>query len=220
MGLIRSSRRFGRRTERQLHMALAGVIFVVVGVMCAGVAWISSDPLVLPRSAAFLLVKADGGDFRQSSDVVRQESSYDCGPAALVNFLRALGADPIPGSDSIEVLAGTTPVGTKLSGLAEAAYEVLGFAPTLERFDPAEIGAGVLPLIAWFDQTHFVVVESQERNGRFTIVDPLLGRYVLSQEALSRRWTGEALWVPPHSVLGVQGSPATNLVISFPSTSS
>ncbi len=166
--------------------------------MSIGVGWISSDPLVLSRSVAFVKVKAEGGDFRPALDVIRQQSINDCGPAALANFLRAFGANPIPTADSIAVLAGTTPLGTKLRGLADAAHEVLGFMPTIERLRPTDIRAGDLPLIAWFDQEHFVVIESQEADGRFAIVDPLLGRYVLSRDALARHWTGEALWVPPY----------------------
>ena len=151
---------------------------------------------------AFLRAKAGGADFRPASDVYRQESFHDCGPAALANYLQVLGVGAIPELDSIATLAGTTLMGTALRGLAVAAHEVLGFTPDAGRLDPEGIGASDLPLLAWFDRGHFVVVEGREPDGRFTIIDPLLGRYVLSRDVLARRWTGEALCAPPGRLEG------------------
>ncbi|MYA34654.1 MAG: hypothetical protein F4037_05555 [Gemmatimonadales bacterium] len=166
----------------------------------------SSDPLVLWRSMAFVKAKVGGADFRPSRDVIRQRSFHDCGPAALVNYLTVLGAASIPAPDSIAAVAGTTYSGTALRGLVVAAQEVLGFRPVVGRLDPSRIGVDHLPLLAWFDKRHFVVVADRDADGRFTVLDPLLGRYVLSPDKLTRRWTGEAMWVPPEHTR-VRGSP-------------
>lgn len=176
---------------------MAVILCLVVGATCTAVARTASDPFEVSRSLASMIVRVNGGEFMPSVDVVRQVSSYDCGPAALANFTRAWDTGrEIPALDSIAVLAGTTIHGTRLTGLAGAVQELLGVMPQLDRLDPARIGLDQLPLIAWFDQRHFVVIEDLGTDGRFSIVDPFLGRYVLSPDALARRWTGEALWLP------------------------
>ncbi|MBA3890390.1 MAG: hypothetical protein H0X64_07660 [Gemmatimonadaceae bacterium] len=50
-----------------------------------------------------------------------------------------------------------------------------------------------LPIVAWIDRGHFVAVTRQRQDGDFVILDPLVGAYALSFDALVARWTGEAL---------------------------
>ena len=146
---------------------------------------------------AFVEAKVTGADFKPSSDVIRQESFHDCGPAALVNYLTVLGATSIPPLDSIAAVAGTTPTGTPLRGLVAAAHDVLGFRPVVGHLDASRIEVDQFPLLAWFDERHFVVVAERDTDGRFTVLDPLVGRYTLAADQLTRRWTGEAMWLPP-----------------------
>ena len=183
------------RTPRRRLRAVA--LLLTLPLASAGVAWTASDPLGLTRSAAYLRAAIDGADFVSASDVIRQVSFHDCGPAALANYLQALDVNVFPAVDSIAALAGTTPGGTRLRGLADAAHHLLGFSPRTGKLDPQRVGPDKLPIIAWFDRGHFVVLEGQSADGRFTIIDPLIGRYVLSRHAVARRWTGEALWASP-----------------------
>ena len=83
----------------------AVVLCLVVGATCTAVARMASDPLAVSRSLASLMVRFNGGEFLPAVDVVRQVSSYDCGPATVANFARAWDAGrAIPALDSIAVL--------------------------------------------------------------------------------------------------------------------
>ncbi len=123
--------------------------------------------------------------------VVLQSTLTDCGPAALANMMRDLGMQA-PATDSLMVLAGTGPLGTRASGLIRAG-EVFGLSLTLERVPLAVLPETPMPFIAWVNRSHFVTVTDRSPSGRLTVVDPQVGRYSISEDGFKKTWSGEAL---------------------------
>ena len=123
--------------------------------------------------------------------MVLQSTLSDCGPAALANMIRVLGLGE-PATDSLGVLAGTGPAGTRASGLVRAA-EVFGLSLTLNRLLHGEIAEMPKPFIAWVRKSHFVTVTEWTPGGQVTVLDPQVGRYTIGEEAFRRLWSGEAV---------------------------
>ena len=171
------------------HRALAVLLGVIAAAGMLGL--LAPDPLRPLRAARRTSLAVQGAVYEGRAGVVLQRTLFDCGPAALANLLEIRGA-PVPPLDSLARLAGTTATGTTLGGLARAATQ-LGLPVRLVRRDPARFtGTDGLPMVAWVDRSHFVVV-SDTSSGMLTIVDPQIGRYRTSRGAFRRRWSGEAL---------------------------
>lgn len=165
---------------------LLGLVLTV-----AATALVAVDPARLGRWAARIQVAAEGGVYQGREGVVLQSTLSDCGPAALANMIRVLGLGE-PATDSLGVLAGTGPAGTRASGLVRAA-EVFGLSLTLNRLLHGEIAEMPKPFIAWVRKSHFVTVTEWTPAGQVTVLDPQVGRYTIGEEAFRRLWTGEAV---------------------------
>ena len=131
-----------------------------------------------------------GGSYQGREGMILQSGLNDCGPAALANVFEALGIDA-PATDSLEVLAGTGPRGTRASGLIRAAA-VFGLDLSLVRVAWEERQHVPTPFIAWVHESHFVAVTARAGD-RFTILDPQVGRYSIGEAAFRSIWSGEAI---------------------------
>lgn len=158
----------------------------------AAVAWSTiSDPPRAARVVARVGVAMAGGTYLGRDGVVLQKGLADCGPAALANLLRTVGAS-IPSLDSLGRLAGTGAEGTRASGLIRAA-QASGVSLVLRRVSPDSLEVVRKPFIAWVDKGHFVTVAEQFPDGRLVVLDPQVGRYSIKQEAFKAIWSGEAI---------------------------
>lgn len=153
--------------------------------------FVLSDLPRLGRIAARAELTDFGATFLGREGVVLQESLNDCGPAALANMLGVLGM-ATPSLDSLAVLAGTGPTGTRASGLIRAGAE-LGIPMTLDRIAPEDVALAPRPFIAWVNRNHFVTVSDLTSIGTMTVLDPRVGRYSISETDFTSIWTGEAL---------------------------
>ena len=151
----------------------------------------SSDPRRLNGFAARRELARIGASYEGSEGVVLQVDWNDCGPAALANLMVAAGAEPPP-LDSLEVLAGTGPIGTPASGLIKAS-EALGLPMAFRRVGKGEVADVPLPFIAWVNRSHFVAVVRRSREGTITVVDPSVGRYTIGEREFRAIWSGEAV---------------------------
>lgn len=163
----------------------------------AGSLHLASDPIRAVRALTRLRVVMAGDTYLGVEGVVLQQTASDCGPAALATLLVRAGAARPPASiDAIAGLAGTTPRGTRLGGLARAST-ALGHPARSVRMRPDTLTAGALqaqlPAILWIDRRHFVTVSSRRADGRFVVLDPAVGAYTLTYASLTARWTGEAM---------------------------
>lgn len=174
------------RTRR----AAALSILLATPLTAAAAGFLAADPMRLSRAAARAQVMVLGGSYEGREGVILQSGVNDCGPAALANVLKTLGMGA-PSPDSLEALAGTGPEGTRASGLVRAAA-TLGLDLALTRVDWERRGQVPTPFIAWVHESHFVAV-TERTQGRFTVLDPQVGRYSIGESAFRSIWTGEAL---------------------------
>ena len=177
------------RSARRRALAASTLLGLVLTV--AATALLAVDPARLGRWAARIQVAADGGSYQGREGVVLQSTLSDCGPAALANMIRVLGLGT-PATDSLGVLAGTGPAGTRASGLVRAA-EVFGLSLTLNRLPHGGIAEIPKPFIAWVRKSHFVTVTEWAPDGRVTVLDPQVGRYTIGDTAFNKIWSGEAV---------------------------
>ncbi|MFN2397325.1 MAG: cysteine peptidase family C39 domain-containing protein [Gemmatimonadaceae bacterium] len=172
--------------NRRVACTLA--VFVVVLITVAAV---SADPMSALRVTARASWIISGGRYLGADSMVFQSTLYDCGPAALASLMITLGAVPPP-LDSIRKLAGTSIRGTTIASLTRASTS-LGLHLRPYMLPSSHVQHSALPLIAWIDRGHFVVVKAGNTAGTVTVLDPQAGRYRLSIAQLATRWTGEAI---------------------------
>jgi ABC-type bacteriocin/lantibiotic exporter with double-glycine peptidase domain len=118
-----------------------------------------------------------------------QKKLYDCGPAVLAEALRRRGI--AVRSEDIEALAGTTPRGTTMLGLQEAAA-ALGVRTEGVRLTFQDLRRTPLPAIVFVRDRHFVLVTSTSEDA-VTVLDPAAGQIVVGRSQFLREWRGEAL---------------------------
>ncbi len=132
-----------------------------------------------------------------------QTAPNTCGPAALLSICEFYGIKTT--EQEIATLAGTTPTGTSLHGLAQAA-DSLGLKATGMELSLEELKGAKTPLIAHLNGGHFVVVVSVHK-GQLTIIDPAKGvksiapvdfrRDASSHLATCKGWQGHVLLLEP-----------------------
>lgn len=193
------------RGRRRRATAVSVLLAAPLTVAAAG--FLAADPARLSRAAARAQVLVMGGSYEGRNGVVLQSGLNDCGPAALANVFQALGLEA-PASDSLAALAGTGPKGTRASGLIRAAA-VFGLELALVRVAWEERQRVPTPFIAWVHESHFVAV-TERAAGRFTVLDPQVGRYSIGEEAFRSIWSGEAL------VLGPRTEPTAATYVAVP----
>ena len=135
-----------------------------------------------------------------------QSASNTCGPAALLSICEFYGIKTT--EQEIATLAGTTPTGTSLHGLAQAA-DSLGLKATGMELSLEELKGAKTPLIAHLNGGHFVVVVSVHK-GQLTVIDPAKGvksiapvdfrRDASSHLATRKGWQGYVLLLEPPSL--------------------
>ena len=135
-----------------------------------------------------------------------QTSPNTCGPAALLSICEFYGIKTT--EQEIATLAGTTPTGTSLHGLARAA-DSLGLKATGMELSLEELKGAKTPLIAHLNGGHFVVVVSVHK-GQLTVIDPAKGvksiapvnfnRNASSHLATRKGWQGYVLLLEPSSL--------------------
>ncbi len=179
-----------RRLSAHPRATACGLLLAAPAAVVAATLVLSDLPRV-GRIAARAELADFGATFLGREGVVLQNALNDCGPAALANMLRVLDIEP-PSLDSLAVLAGTGPAGTRASGLIRAGA-ALGVSMTLDRISPSEVSDAPRPFIAWVNRNHFVTVTDVTPGGSMTVLDPRVGRYSVSETDFASIWSGEAL---------------------------
>ena len=174
------------------HRRLGAIAILVVVPAAIGIAsFLVSELPRMGRIAARQELTDLGGSYHGTEGVVLQAALNDCGPAALANLLHAVGIDAPP-LDSLALLAGTGPIGTRASGIIRAGA-TFGLPMALEWIAPEKAAAAPRPFIAWVNRNHFVTVTDLSPDGTITVIDPRVGRYTISEKDFRSIWSGEAL---------------------------
>ena len=115
--------------------------------------------------------------------------SSNCGPLSLQVVCRLFGIDA--SDNELAAFAGTDGSGTTINGLCRAARQK-GLNATVVQWSIEELKEWKLPVIAFVDGNHFLVVESFEEE-QFHIWDPPRPPTHISEHALMQRWKGHAV---------------------------
>jgi Peptidase C39 family len=162
--------------------------------------------LVLPAGAYLMKIDPthgrsirawwNGALYQGEDGVIRQQTKYDCGVVCLQMVLRDRGITAQLGD--LRLSAQTNQLGTSLLGLKWAAekYGVKTSAWRLNRNDLLRIQ---LPVIAFVDGNHFVVINNVNNDGTLIILDPARGRLQFTETSFARHWKGETLILGEYS---------------------
>ena len=125
-----------------------------------------------------------------------QAAPNTCGPAALLSICEFYGIKTT--EQEIATLAGTTPTGTSLHGLAQAA-DSLGLRAAGMELSLEELKGAKTPLIAHLNGGNFVVVVSVHKD-QLTVIDPAKGVKSVTPVDFCRDWQGYVLLLEPPSL--------------------
>ena len=137
-----------------------------------------------------------------------------CGPYALMVVAKTFGIDVDLGS--VADLAGTTPQGTTMKGLADAAHK-LGLRARGMRVSLRQLTDLKLPVIAYVNADHFFVID-QIIDNKLSITDINMEFDFMSLEEFDRIWKGNVLVVSPERKEDLANQPniwADQLVYDF-----
>lgn len=130
---------------------------------------------------------------RRRPPVVRQYAEVDCGPACLLSVLRYWGGDA--SLAEVRSLVGTDRRGSSMYQLAKGAAEV-GLKAQGATGGYEDLAGVTLPVIAHVVRDggllHYVVVERVAPD-RIWIMDPAVGRQVLSRSEFEQLWMSKAV---------------------------
>lgn len=116
-----------------------------------------------------------------------------CGPYALMVVAKTFGVDV--DLSSIADLAGTTPQGTTMKGLADAAHKI-GLRARGMRMSHRQLTNLKPPIIAYVNNDHFFVID-QILDDKLSITDINMEFDFMSLEEFNRIWDGYVLIVSP-----------------------
>ena len=126
--------------------------------------------------------------------LVRQAESGECGLAALAMVASAHGH-----RFTLRDLRRQLPSASRGSSFARLVQDAgaLGLAAQAVEVGPADLNALRLPAILHWEHRHFVVLQSVGRRGNVVVLDPAVGRRVLTPAELARGFTGYAMELWP-----------------------
>lgn len=119
-----------------------------------------------------------------------QMNQYDCGPSCL-HMLLAYHGYEADFTDLRERFAmmGNGRDGSSMLKMKEVAqtYHLKGIA---KKAPVESLNNDFLPVICFWEDNHFVVLERIKTSGHFIIVDPALGRQVISTQEFAEKYSG------------------------------
>lgn len=132
-----------------------------------------------------------------ATPMIHQSETAECGLACIAMVAAHFGH--VTDLPSLRRRFPISLKGTSLKAMTSVA-DRMGLSARPLRLEPAEFERLALPVIAHWDLRHFVVVTAvrSSRRGRvFTLHDPASGRCEMSEDEVSRHFTGVALELSP-----------------------
>ncbi|MEE9166384.1 MAG: cysteine peptidase family C39 domain-containing protein [Candidatus Neomarinimicrobiota bacterium] len=125
-----------------------------------------------------------------NDDVILQQEDSDCGPAALMNVFVHYGIGA--SIEKVKTFVGTMENGTSMLKLKQMA-ELKGLSAEGWIYMWEDFRKIDLPAIVLLRSNHYVVVESIPNERELILIDPAIGRMMISQREFLRIWSGETL---------------------------
>jgi ATP-binding cassette, subfamily B, bacterial CvaB/MchF/RaxB len=146
------------------------------------------------RSSIVDCTRAEGIRAVTRIRLVRQAESGECGLAALAMVASAHGH-----RFTLRDLRRQLPSASRGTSFARLVQDAgaLGLAAQAVEVEPANLNALRLPAILHWEHRHFVVLQSVGRRGDVVVLDPAVGRRVLTPVDVASGFTGYALELWP-----------------------
>lgn len=138
---------------------------------------------------------------------VLQLEAVECGAAALAMVMAAHGRW-VPLAE-LRVACGVSRDGSSAGNIVRAA-RTYGMEAKGGRYDVARLKTMPMPMIAFVNMNHFVVLEGFAR-GAVLLNDPAFGRRRLTEEEFSRQYSGIVLTFAPTGAFVTGGTPPPTL---------
>lgn len=178
--------------EKRRTRAIAGGVLIAIILSITGLLWGAANVLIRPDAKSNLDGLVRGGEYLDNSGVVMQQSSNDCGVAALKmvfdhhHIVRPLG-------DWAGELM-DRPEGTSMLRMKEVT-EKWGLRAEGWRVSSEDINSIPLPSIALMNRRHYVVIESIQETGDLIFADPSSGRFKMKLDLFLSKTRGEMLLI-------------------------
>ena len=143
-----------------------------------------------PRLVRSLIARWKNAEYLGEEGVIRQEGPSDCGVACLQMVFKRKGISAT--ASAIRSSSGTTGRGTSILGLKRAA-ERFGLKAAAWRLRDEDLPQAPLPLIAFVDQSHFVIISEITIDHHLIVLDPAAGKLRSSLKSFKNRWHGEVI---------------------------
>jgi hypothetical protein len=143
-----------------------------------------------PNIASQLSAWWKGAEYLGEVGVIRQDAPYECGVACLQMIFDQKGITA--SRASIRSRSQVSERGASMLGLKRAA-ESFGLKASVWSLRKIDLLQAPLPLIAFVDKSHFVVVTEITEDNRLVVLDPSAGRLRYSLESFKDRWNGEVI---------------------------
>nr|WP_154891456.1 peptidase domain-containing ABC transporter [Paenibacillus xylanexedens] len=148
----------------------------------------------MPKRSVFSRLR---GKAQRKIPVKLQMNQYDCGPSCLHMLLAYYGyeADFTDLKERFAML-GSGRDGSSMLKMKEVAetYHLKGVA---KKAPAPSLSNDFLPVICFWEQRHFIVLEEIKAGKLYTIVDPAMGRMTITKQEFEEKYSGIFLLVYP-----------------------
>jgi uncharacterized protein len=131
-----------------------------------------------------------------TTGIIMQSTSYNCGPAALATVLNNLGINAT--EQELASLAGTDKFGTTMYGLVQAAQSK-GLKARGMRLSQDKLKKNDIVVLNIGGVTHYSIVK-EVTNESVKLMDPSLGNIKMSKEEFNKFYSGNAIVITDSNI--------------------
>ncbi len=180
----------GREISTGRRRFIYSIVMLVIMLMVTMGPSIAAELFRRPYFTRRLLAQWHLAEYLGEDGVIRQSTPYDCGIACLQMILGERGITV--SADLIRSKAGIENKGISMLKLKQVAGQY-GLEASTWKLKEEDISLAPLPLIAFIDRSHFVVVSQVTSDSHLIVLDPSAGKLRYSLQSFKNRWQGEVI---------------------------